>query len=139
MKILIVKNEHSALSDATFVQEYLNRSRKSFDFPYALQGTFFQEQVWNALCDIPFGETRTYKQIAQAIGNPKASRAVGMANNKNPISIAIPCHRVIGPNGKLVGYAGGLEMKKRLIELENDGKKCTRTPHEPTRGQNKTV
>lgn len=70
------------------------------------------------MCDIPYGETRTYKQIAVAIGNPKASRAVGMANNKNPIIIVVPCHRVIGSGGKLVGYAGGIEMKKSLLLLE---------------------
>jgi len=114
------ENEPSPFSDRVFSQmkEYLEGKRKSFDFPYELHGTEFQKKVWNALCDIPYGETRTYKDIATAIGNPKASRAVGMANNKNPITIAVPCHRVIGANGKLVGYAGGLEMKKALIELE---------------------
>ena len=75
-------------------------------------------KVWRALCDIPYGETRTYRQIAAAVGNPKACRAVGMANNKNPIAIVVPCHRVVGSNGKLVGYAGGIEMKKILLDLE---------------------
>ena len=75
-------------------------------------------KVWRALCDIPYGETRTYKQIAATVGNPKACRAVGMANNKNPIAIVVPCHRVVGSNGKLVGYAGGIEMKKILLDME---------------------
>lgn len=74
--------------------------------------------MWQELCKIPYGETRTYGEIAAAIGNPKAARAVGMANNKNPIIIAVPCHRVIGANGKLVGYAGGLDMKRDLLRLE---------------------
>jgi len=115
------KNEPSALSEQVFLQirEYLDGKRKTFDFPYEFCGTEFQKKVWNALCAIPYGETCTYKDIATAIGNPKASRAVGMANNKNPITIAVPCHRVIGASGKLVGYAGGLEMKKALIELES--------------------
>ncbi len=115
------KNECSKLSDMAFlqIQEYLNGKRKSFDFPYELIGTEFQKTVWRALCDIPYGETCSYKDVAIAIGNPKASRAIGMANNKNPMTIMFPCHRVIGANGKLVGYAGGLEMKKALLELES--------------------
>lgn len=113
-------NEPSELSDKVFDQvcEYLKGERKTFEFPYELQGTGFQKKVWNALCQIPYGETRSYKQIAEAVGNPKASRAVGMANNRNPIAIAIPCHRVVGADGSLVGYAGGLDMKKALLELE---------------------
>lgn len=83
-----------------------------------LKGTEFQKKVWKQLTYIPYGETRTYKEIAVAIGNPKASRAVGMANNKNPITIVVPCHRVVGSNGKMVGYAGGLDMKKKLLDLE---------------------
>lgn len=112
--------EPCELSDTVFsqLQEYFAGKRRVFDFPYAPQGTVFQKRVWAALCDIPFGETRTYKQVAQAIGNPKACRAVGGANNKNPIGIVVPCHRVIGVNGALVGYAGGLEMKKALLDLE---------------------
>ena len=117
------KNESSPLSDMAFlqVQEYLNGKRIIFNFPYELSGTEFQKKVWNALCNIPYGKTCTYKDIAIAIGNPNASRAVGMANNKNPITIVVPCHRVIGASGKLVGYAGGLEMKQALIELELKG------------------
>lgn len=114
--------ERSALSDLAFAQirEYLEGSRKIFDFPYELRGTEFQKKVWNALCRIPYGETRTYRQIAEAVGNPKASRAVGAANHKNPIMIAVPCHRVIGADGSLVGYGGGLDMKKALLDLERD-------------------
>lgn len=113
-------NEPSELSDLAFEQicDYLKGQRQTFDFPYELHGTEFQKKVWHALCQIPYGETRTYKQIAAAAGNPKASRAVGMANNKNPMMIVVPCHRVIGANGALVGYAGGLDMKKALLELE---------------------
>lgn len=113
-------NKPSALSDLAFEQvcEYLKGHRKTFDFPYELHGTDFQKKVWDALRRIPYGETRTYKEIAGAVGNPKASRAVGMANNKNPLIIVVPCHRVIGANGNLVGYAGGLDMKKALLELE---------------------
>lgn len=104
------------------IREYFAGNRTNFDIPLAPEGTDFQQQVWNALRNIPYGETRTYKQIAQAIGNPKAVRAVGMANNKNPIAILIPCHRVIGSNGKLVGYAGGLDIKKQLLNLERRDK-----------------
>lgn len=115
------ENEKSKLSDVVFSQinQYLEGKRTGFDFPYQLEGTEFQKKVWDALCDIPYGQTRSYKDIAEAIGSPKAYRAVGMANNKNPIAIAVPCHRVIGSNGKLVGYAGGVDMKEHLLEMEN--------------------
>lgn len=120
VRCIDAKDEPSELSDRAFlqVQEYFAGIRKYFDFPYELFGTEFQKKVWKALTEIPYGETRTYKEIAIGIGNAKACRAVGMANNKNPLFIAVPCHRVIGANGKLVGYAGGLEMKKALLELE---------------------
>lgn len=98
--------------------EYLKGERQTFDLPLNPKGTDFQKRVWRALCDIPYGETRSYRQIAEAIGNPKAVRAVGMANNRNPITIVVPCHRVIGADGKLVGYGGGLEMKEFLLRLE---------------------
>lgn len=100
------------------IMEYLNGKRKSFDIKYEINGTEFQKKVWKELTKIPYGETRSYKEIAVAVGNPKASRAVGMANNKNPIAIIVPCHRVIGSDGKLVGYAGGLDMKRALLTLE---------------------
>lgn len=100
------------------LKEYFNKERKKFELPLALQGTEFQIKVWNALREIPYGETCSYKDIAVKVGNEKASRAVGMANNRNPIAIFIPCHRVIGANGKLVGYAGGLDIKEKLLNLE---------------------
>lgn len=100
------------------LEEYLQGRRKTFELPLAPQGTDFQVQVWNALSAIPFGQTRSYKDIAVSIGNPKALRAVGMANHRNPISFIIPCHRVIGADGSLVGYGGGLALKKRLLDLE---------------------
>jgi methylated-DNA-[protein]-cysteine S-methyltransferase len=98
--------------------EYFAGKRTAFDLPLAPRGTEFQMEDWKALQDIPYGETRSYSDIARAIGRPKAVRAVGMANNRNPISIIIPCHRVIGADGSLVGYGGGLELKKALLELE---------------------
>ncbi len=112
--------EKTPLTESAYEQlcEYLEGKRVFFDIPYTLTGTDFQKKVWQALCDIPYGEVRSYKDIAIAVGNPKASRAIGMANNKNPITVIIPCHRVIGSSGKLVGYAGGLEMKKYLLTLE---------------------
>lgn len=100
------------------LEDYLTGKRKIFDLPLALKGTQFQLRVWQALTTIPYGETRSYKEIAEQIGNPKACRAVGLANNRNPIAIVVPCHRVIGANGKLVGYGGGLDIKKHLLELE---------------------
>lgn len=98
--------------------EYFSGERKEFSFPLHMKGTKFQVSVWEALLNIPYGETRSYKDIAIAIGNEKACRAVGLANNKNPIIIAVPCHRVIGANGTLVGYGGGLHMKENLLQLE---------------------
>ncbi len=100
------------------LSQYFEGKRKNFTFAYTLYGTDFQKKVWSALLTIPYGETCTYKDIAIQIGNEKASRAVGLANNKNPINIVIPCHRVVGSSGKLVGYAGGLDMKKALLDIE---------------------
>ena len=102
------------------LEEYFQGKRKVFTVPCVHQGTDFQKRVWEALIQIPYGETRTYKEIAAAAGNPKASRAVGMANNRNPIPIIIPCHRVIGTNGSLTGYAGGLKVKEYLLKLERE-------------------
>lgn len=98
--------------------EYFAARRRRFDLPLRPQGTAFQQAAWSALCDIPYGQTRTYAQQAAAIGNPKACRAVGMANHCNPLPLLIPCHRVIGATGKLTGYAGGLALKRFLLELE---------------------
>ncbi|MEF9971016.1 MAG: methylated-DNA--[protein]-cysteine S-methyltransferase [Oscillospiraceae bacterium] len=98
--------------------EYFKGRRRSFELPISEQGTAFQKRVWAALRDIPYGETRSYKFIAEAVGSPKAFRAVGGACNKNPILIITPCHRVIGSGGALVGFACGLDIKKQLLELE---------------------
>lgn len=100
------------------LEEYFSGLRNEFELPIAATGTDFQQQVWHALTTIPYGETWSYQDLADAIGNPKAVRAVGMANGKNPISIVVPCHRVIGKSGKLTGYAGGIERKQRLLALE---------------------
>lgn len=100
------------------LQQYFNGKRKNFDLALATGGTIFQQAVWQALLTVPYGQTSSYKDVAVKVGNPKACRAVGLANNKNPIGIIIPCHRVIGSNGKLVGYAGGLDIKQKLLELE---------------------
>ena len=108
----LIKDTYKQLS------EYFLGKRKFFIVPLKQNGTDFQNKVWNALKKIPYGETRSYKDIAIEIGNPKACRAVGMANNKNKIPVIIPCHRVIGINNKLVGYAGGLHIKMKLLELE---------------------
>lgn len=100
------------------LDEYFTGKRKSFDLPLMLEGTEFQKSVWEALCEIPYGETRSYSDIAERIGKPKACRAVGMANHNNPVAIIVPCHRVIGKNGTLTGYAGGLDTKAGLLQFE---------------------
>lgn len=100
--------------------EYLEGRRKNFDLPLNPRGTEFQKRVWDSLLNIPYGETRSYKDIAESAGSPKGYRAVGMANNKNPIMIIIPCHRVIGANGKMVGYGFGIDVKKKLLDLESN-------------------
>jgi len=98
--------------------EYFDGKRAEFELPFSHRGTDFQHLVWNALTKIPLGETRSYRDIAEVVGNPRAYRAVGMANNKNPLAIFIPCHRVIGHDGGLGGYAGGLAVKQYLLDLE---------------------
>jgi methylated-DNA-[protein]-cysteine S-methyltransferase len=100
------------------LQAYFAGDLRRFDVPLAPQGTAFQQQVWRGLCEIPYGETTSYAALATRIGHPKAVRAVGLANGSNPISIIIPCHRVIGSNGSLVGYGGGLPVKRALLDLE---------------------
>ncbi len=102
------------------LDEYFNGERKEFDIDLVLDGTEFQSRVWNELNNIPYGEIRSYKDIAEAIDSPKGYRAVGNANNKNKIPIIIPCHRVVGSNGKLVGYAGGMWRKEWLLNHENN-------------------
>lgn len=106
----------------TQLEEYFSGERKEFDLPIKLDGTPFQVSVWEALQRIPYGETRSYRDIAEEIGNPNSYRAVGLANNKNPISVIIPCHRVIGANGDMIGYGGGLNKKRRLLDLEKKHK-----------------
>jgi len=100
------------------LEEYFTGTRKTFDLPLSPKGTPFQQAVWQALREIPYGETRSYKEIAQTIGRPKACRAVGQANNRNPLMIVQPCHRVIGTNGSLTGFAHGTDMKQFLLDLE---------------------
>lgn len=117
------ENEIEKETDAirkTYLQlkEYLSGKRKNFDIEIEMIGTEFQKKVWKELLNIPYGETRSYKDIAIAIGNEKACRAVGNANNKNPIAIIVPCHRVVGSNGSMTGYAGGLDIKEKLLKIE---------------------
>ncbi len=115
-----INNNKNKIIEETIKQldEYFNLKRKSFNLPLNPKGTEFQKRVWKELEKIPYGETGTYKEIAIAAGNKNACRAVGNANNKNPIAIIIPCHRVIGSNKKLTGYAAGLDIKQKLLEIE---------------------
>lgn len=101
------------------LEEYFEGKRKNFDLKLNPQGSNYHKKVWNILQSIPYGQLKTYKDIAVMIGDPNASRAVGLANNRNPIPILIPCHRVVGSNGKMMGYAYGVKMKRELIEMEN--------------------
>jgi methylated-DNA-[protein]-cysteine S-methyltransferase len=103
---------------AVQLDEYFKGKRKLFDLPLSLKGTDFQRSVWEALQKVPYGETCCYVDIAERIGRPKACRAVGMANNRNPIVIIVPCHRIIGKDSSLTGYGGGLDIKKHLLDLE---------------------
>jgi methylated-DNA-[protein]-cysteine S-methyltransferase len=122
-----VPESHWQRSDAPFrdairqLKEYFKGKRVSFDLKLNPKGTPFQLKVWRALSDIPYGTTRSYQQIARRVGNPLAMRAVGLANGRNPLPIIVPCHRVIGSSGKLVGYGGGLPVKQALLQLEGVG------------------
>ncbi len=102
------------------MEEYFLKKRKVFDLPLLLKGTEFQKRVWKAVQNVPYGQVRSYKQIAEMIGNVKACRAVGSANHCNPLPVVIPCHRVVGTGGKLVGYAAGLKIKQFLLDLEQN-------------------
>ena len=113
-------NDHTQRA-ATQLKEYFSGTRHVFDLPLCPTGTAFQQRVWQALCDIEYGKTASYSDIASAIGNPNAVRAVGAANGKNPISIVVPCHRIIGKDGSLTGYAGGMDRKAALLTLEQQG------------------
>jgi len=113
--------EESASAMRVYVrelEEYLARQRRQFGFALDLRGTDFQKACWRALLAIPYGETRSYGDIARAVGRPQGFRAVGMANNRNPVAIVVPCHRVIASDGTLCGYGGGLDVKRKLLELE---------------------
>ncbi len=116
-------SEPILLKTQTQLNEYFSGRRTQFELELEFEGTPFQKQVWNALLTIPFGETRSYQQIAMQLGNPKACRAVGAANGKNPISIVAPCHRVVGTSGALTGFAGGLEAKASLLQLEANNRR----------------
>ncbi len=116
---LVDDADHPTLKQTTVqLGEYFGGERTRFDLPLDFRGTDFQKSVWHALLTIPFGETRSYRQIAEAVGRPTASRAVGAANGRNPVSIIAPCHRVVGASGALTGFAGGLEAKAYLLKLE---------------------
>ncbi len=104
------------------LEEYFQGKRKSFDFPFQFKGTTFQKEVWQEVSSVPYGETRTYSAIAKSMRRPLACRAVGQANNKNALLFLIPCHRVIGKNNTLTGYAGGLTLKEKLLALEKDNR-----------------
>jgi methylated-DNA-[protein]-cysteine S-methyltransferase len=119
---LVADEQHPVLvKTERQLREYFDRKRKSFSITLDMQGTSFQKNVWDALLAIPFGETRSYGQLAKQLGNPRATRAVGAANGRNPVSIIVPCHRVIGSSGKLTGFAGGLMTKAHLLHLEKNG------------------
>jgi methylated-DNA-[protein]-cysteine S-methyltransferase len=119
---LVEDERHPILVDTERqLREYFFGKRQTFSVALDMKGTAFQKNVWEALLAIPFGETRSYGQLAKQLGNSKAVRAVGAANGRNPISIIVPCHRVIGSSGKLTGFAGGLETKARLLNLEENG------------------
>jgi methylated-DNA-[protein]-cysteine S-methyltransferase len=111
--VSVAKAEHQ-------LKAYFSGALLHFDLPLAARGTFWQQQVWRALLDIPFGETRSYGDIAKAVGKPRAARAVGRANNTNPLPVIVPCHRVVGAGGSLVGYGGGLDLKAHLLAHERE-------------------
>jgi methylated-DNA-[protein]-cysteine S-methyltransferase len=108
------------------LNEYFAAKRREFSLPLDLRGTDFQLACWHALLEIPYGETRSYRDIAQAIGHPHAYRAVGMSNNRNPVAVIVPCHRVIASSGSLCGYGGGLDIKRQLLDLEQASLNCDR-------------
>lgn len=119
---LVEDNRHPILLKAERqLREYFDGKRKEFEIPLDMRGTTFQKNVWEALLAIPFGETRSYGQLAKQLGNPNATRAVGAANGRNPLSIIVPCHRVIGSTGNLTGFGGGITTKEHLLNLEEKG------------------
>jgi methylated-DNA-[protein]-cysteine S-methyltransferase len=127
LRDLAADEQHPVLLEAERqLGEYFAGKRKTFSIALDMQGTRFQKEVWEALLAIPFGETRSYGELAKRLGNPRATRAVGAANGRNPISIIVPCHRVIGSTGKLTGFGGGLENKAHLLSLEDTGDRLFR-------------
>jgi methylated-DNA-[protein]-cysteine S-methyltransferase len=127
LEALVEDKRHPVLVETERqLKEYFLGRRNAFSLPLDMRGTDFQQSVWQALLAIPFGETRSYGELAKQLGNPQATRAVGAANGRNPISIVVPCHRVIGSSGKLTGFAGGLDAKAYLLGLENADKKLFR-------------
>jgi len=116
--VLVERDDEMLARTRQQIDEYLNGTRRRFDIPLLLVGTDFQKSVWSALMKVPYGCTSTYKRIAEDIGNPKAVRAAGSAMGANPIAIIIPCHRIVGSDGALVGYGGGMTLKERLLQLE---------------------
>lgn len=124
------REEKTALSEYAYgeLRAYFDGTRSRFTFPIAPEGTPFQQEVWTALRAIPYGETRTYGQVAAAVGRPRAARAVGMANHCNPLLIVTPCHRVVGANGALTGFAAGLDMKRALLALEQRNREALSAP-----------
>ena len=130
---LVANENHPILLETELqLQQYFQGNRKSFSLQLHLIGTKFQLNVWHALLAIPFGETRSYGQLARQLGNPNAMRAVGAANGRNPIPIIVPCHRVIGASGDLVGFGGGLHIKSQLLELERDRERTATVPTKPS-------
>jgi methylated-DNA-[protein]-cysteine S-methyltransferase len=113
---ILVEQSHCVFAEQ--LSEYFEGTRTEFSLPLDLEGTPFQLAVWRALLDIPYGETRSYGEIARTIGKPGAARAVGMANHDNPIAVVVPCHRVVGKDGSLTGYAGGIHLKRQLLSIE---------------------
>src|ERR1700678_1368494 len=118
MGVAFEDSPHKMRPYVSQLDEYFAGQRREFTFPMDLRGTDFQMACWRALLAIPYGETRTYADIARAVGKPSAFRAVGMANNRNPVAVVVPCHRVIASDGGLCGYGGGLDVKRKLLELE---------------------
>lgn len=115
--------ETELLKEASIqLNKYIKGEIKEFDLPLSPKGTEFMSEVWNGLCEIPYGEVLTYKGMGEKIGRPKAARSVGLACNRNPIPIFIPCHRIVGSNGKLTGYLGGVHIKERLLNIERENK-----------------
>jgi methylated-DNA-[protein]-cysteine S-methyltransferase len=117
----VVADESGKSEGVKQLSEYFEGKRTRFELPLDIDGTPFQKSVWTELLRIPYGETRSYGDIAKALGKPAAARAVGMANHNNPVAIVIPCHRVVGQNGSLTGYAGGLHLKEQLLSIERQG------------------